>query len=730
MLHRRKVGIIAFLLAVVILGTACISLFSYFNNTIPFKDADGTTYYIKKIDGLFAMTDKQGIILPTEKALDSSEWYYVTTIGTTVRVDQQTGEYLVRSIPAVYYQEDGEFVDHELLTVFKSVESKNIRSIMIKNQVDEYAFFRWNIQTAKMDDSCDFVLTSSPLASLDADLMSYYLYIVGHPLVQSRLDDPIKDANGQFSEYGLVAEKRVDAEGNEYDYHPTTITIETKSDETHTVIIGDRLIDGNGYYLQYQDGNGEKRDAVYIFNPTDMTEVNGTSIHNTIFAEAKSLIVPYIIYPATENDYLYVENFKINERDENGKLDQIIGFSYIDMEEREGTVEENHPYKFIETSYKSYRPNYDSINLALRHLMEPVITDIAVLRPSNDDKVAHNLMVVTGKDEKGNNTYEYSSKYTISYERTITSEEFDDEMDVRITIYVSEKNENGNFYTFTEMEFLDRSEDTDILGITFDNICEVSSASLNFLEWEPYDWVYPVVMQYNISYTSKLEINSADKAYTFEIKSEKKDKVTVLTIDTTKPDGSVVSTFGALQFKDSEGNSWTVTDTRIHLYAPDGTTELKPSTRHYEYNMLGEQAQVLDKPAADKDGNLIYIEKDKITIHRPDGSQTEYFRTGTPLFRKLFSTITNLMLIDSYEMTSEEEGALVGDPANKLASVKITDNNGRAINYEFYALTDRKSYAMVDGVGGFFVQASHIRKIFSDIEKFLANEIIDPKAGT
>ncbi len=730
LLHRRKVGIIAFLLVVVILGTACISLFSYFNNTIPFKDADGTTYYIKKLDGLFTMTDKEGNILPTEKALDSSEWYYVTLIGTTVRVDQQTGEYLVRSIPALYYEEDGEFVDHELLTVFKSVESKNIRAITIKNQVDEYAFLRINMQTLQPDDSADFVLSKSLMSSLDADLMSYYLYIVGHPLVQGRLDDPIKDASGQFSEYGLAPEKRIDEEGNEYDYEPTTFSIETKTGEVHTIIIGDRLINGAGYYLQYQDGNGEKRDAVYIFNPTDMTEINGTNIQKTIFAEAKSLVVPNIIYPVSESDYVYVENFKIHEREEDGELDQIIGFTYIDMAEREDTVEALHPYKFLSDSYNSYRPNYDSIDLALRHLKDPVITDIAVLNPDNDDKVAYGLMKITGKDDEGKNTYAYTSAYTISFERTIQSEEFPDEdLEVRMTIYVSEKNENGNYYTFTEMIFLNRPEDTDILGISFDTICEVSSASFNFLDWEPYDWIYPPFMQYNMLYIERIELDSQGKNYLFDFNREKMDKFNALSVDVTKPDGNKFSTFGIYTFTDHEGYIWYVTDTRIQMYAPDGT-EMKPSSRHYERNKLGEQAQVIDHYANADNGDLVHIEADKIRIKHLDDTWDEFDRSSTPLFTKLVSTITSTMLIDSYEMTEEEEKALISDPANKLASIKITDNNGKTITYEFFALTDRKSYIVVDGVGGFFIQYSQVKKIFSDAEKFLAGEIIDPKAGT
>ncbi len=730
LLHRRKVGIIAFLLVVVILGTACISLFSYFNNSIPFKDADGTTYYIKKLDGLFTMTDRQGTILPTEKALDSSEWYYVTEIGTTVRVDQQTGEYLVRSIPALYYQEDGEFVDHELLTVFKSVESKNIRAITIKNQVDEYSFLRINLQTLQMDDTADFVLSKSLLSSLDADLMSYYLYIVGHPLVQGRLDDPIKDANGEFSEYGLVPEKRVDEEGNEYDYEPTTFSIETTSGEIHTIIIGDRLINGTGYYLQYQNGNGEKRDAVYLFKPTDMTEINGTNVEKTIFAEAKSLVVPNIVYPVSDSDYVYVENFKIHEREEDGTLDQIIGFTYIDMDEREDTVEALHPYKFLSDSYKSYRPNYDSIDLTLRHLKDPVITDIAVLNPDNDDKVAYGLMKVTGQDDEGKNIYTYSSRYTLSFEKTITSEQFpDDDIEARITVYISEKNENGNYYSFTEMEFLNRPEDTDILGISFDTICEVSSASFNFLDWEPYDWVYPPFMQYNMAYIENIELVSADKTYNFDLNREKIDKFNPLSVDVTKPDGSTFTTFGAYTFIDHAGNSWVVTDTRIMMYAPDGT-EMKPSSRHYVYNKLGEQTQVIDNYANADNGDLVYIEADKIRIHHLDNTWDEFDRSSTPLFTKLVSTITSTMLIDSYEMTAEEEKALISDPQNKLAQIKITDNNGKTITYEFFKLTDRKSYIVVDGVGGFFVQSSQVKKIFSDAEKFLAGEIIDPKAGT
>ena len=50
------------------------------------------------------------------------------------------------------------------------------------------------------------------------------------------------DENGEYSEYGLVAEKRVNALGEEYDYEPAWYKLTDIDGEEYTVIIGDAYI--------------------------------------------------------------------------------------------------------------------------------------------------------------------------------------------------------------------------------------------------------------------------------------------------------------------------------------------------------------------------------------------------------------------------------------------------------------------------------------------------------
>ncbi len=733
LLHRRKVGIIAFALVFVILGTSCILLFNYVNNVIPFTDVDGTEYYIKKVSGVFAMYDKEGNLLPMEDALDSSERYYVTLVGTTIKLDSATGEYIIRSIPALYYEADGEFVDHEVLTVFKGVSGTDIRKIEIKNQEDAYTLFRYDLKTLQENDDADFVLKESPISTLDKSKMSYLTYIVGHPLVKSRVEDPIVDANGQFSEYGLVSETRTDSEGKEYSYEPTTFTITTKSGVKHTIILGDKLVSGEGYYLQYQNNEGEKRPAVYVFNPSDMTDLQGSNIYDTILAPAKSLVTPFLIYPTSTEDYYDVQNFSIKKKSD-GALKETVSFSYIDLEDRTGTVEGTHPYKFNKTSYASYRPNYDNIDIALNMLRDPTINQIAVLAPTKEDKVAYGLMKKEVDGDKV--TYTYDSEYTISFDRVIyLDEEQTQKVNVQQIIYISKPNESGSYYTFTEMHYPDSTPDSLFSGVSFDTICEVSPASMEFVDWEVDDWVYPAFMHIGILYTKKIEFISAGYNASFVIKNTKVANLNILQVDTVNNKGESYSTFGSLQFKDMQGNAWTVSDEDIYILSADGQTEMKPATRAFEYNSIDRQVEVSKDPVRDIDGNIIYIEKDYVRVHYVDGTVKEYLRYHNTIFRKLFLTVTGTNIVDSYSLTPEEETALLSDASKHQITIKITDENDKVTVSSFYRLTDRKSYVTVDiegddvdAIGGFYVQAGRVEKFISDAEKFFAGQDIDQKA--
>ena len=734
LLQRRKIAIIISLILAVVLTATFILIYNYFSTVLPFTDYDGTKYQIKKVDGTFGLYDMNGVIVDTVTPLGADETYYETALGTNVYIDPATGGYEIKVIPDLYYTADGENMDDSLLiSVFKSIPTKNMLSIEIHNQKGSFELRR------NGDSDLSFILAGSPGTAISADHLSYLAYIVGAPTVNSRLDKPIKDANGEFSEYGLVPEKRIDADGNEYDYTPTYYVVTTRDRTKYKMIIGDRLIDGSGYYAQYENNAGVKRDAVYVYNPPNMTTANGMNFENTVLAEAKDLIVPAIVYAGNSNSYVEVQNFKINKR-ENGALNELICFTFIPLEERTGTVLGIHPYVFSGKTLIGYHPNYDTINTMLLSLQNPSITEIEVLAPSNDDKVAYGLMEKTEQAD-GSFKYDYKSAYTIEFERTISFTYTDENGTEQTTnekahqtIYISQKNENGNYYVYTYVHLLENpdSRTQELAQDRLNTICEVSGETMAFLVYDNYDWIYQSFMQIAIKHLTKMEIISKDYNATFNVKYSKVGSIEVMEVESKNDKGESFTTFGGLYFKDAQGYHCTVTPTEIKMYTPDGKKEMKPSSRHYEHNSLGEQVQVIDGYCNASNGDLVYVEKDYVKIRHLNGTWDTYLRYHNTLFKKLFSTVTATSIVDSYQMTPEEEKALIENPDNKLLTVKVTDSEGSVFTYNFYSLTARKSYITVgetgSEVGGFYVQSTRVAKFISDAKKFFAGEFIDQNA--
>lgn len=488
-----------------------------------------------------------------------------------------------------------------------------------------------------------------------------------------------------------------------YEHIPASYIVATTTGERYKMVIGDRLINGAGYYAQYVDvETGEVRPTVYTLAAT---------IESTLLAPAMTIVEPMITYPTTTNDYFDVDDFTVSQKqsDALGDYKDVISFSYIDLEDREDTVEGIHPYKFSSGEFVDFRPNYDNIDICLVNLMDTTINKIVMLSPTALDKIAYGLAkpeldengnVVTDVD--GNVKAVYDSEYKVTFYRTRVDEDGKEHRFLQ-TIYISSPNADGNYYVNTVIDFPE-------FPLSLDMICEVSAKTLNFLQWDRYDWVYPEILETALTHVETLEINVGGVDYIFKVIQEKQGEDTnVLYVEASSSDGKAVTTFGILNFKDSQGNSWTVTPSDIKVFAPDGT-ELKPSSRHYEYNSVDEQVRVIDTQVLMQDGRRIRITADNIYITHPGGGEETILRYHTTLFKKLFTLTTSISIVDQIDMTDEEEAALVNDPENYVATIKLTDDTGRTMTVEYFHLTNRKMYFRLNGQGGFYVSSSHVKK--------------------
>ena len=726
LLRRRKIIIIISVLLVIASGIALYFVNDYVNNVIPYVDtADGTTYYIKSVNGVWKLYDKNGLLLPTEEAFG----YFVTASGTLVEVKEDTGKYYTRAVPDI---SDGELTEYEKVLIFKHIESKNIRSIEVHNQKDVYRFYRFNIAEMKADDKSDFVLSGSPLLTLKKDYLSSLAIATGYPLAVTRVDEPkTVDGSIDLAEYGLVPEKRTKIEKNEkgeeitveYDYTPTYYILTTTNDERFKMIIGDSLINGGGYYAQYIELDGE------LEKPRNKIYVLGASIKSSILAEAKTYITPGIAYPVTQNDYYDVTDFSLKKKADGG-YKNIISFSFIPIADRTGTVRGSKPYVFTDERSNSYQPNYDKIDTCLLAFMEPTIVDIAVLSPSQADRAKYGLMKeVLDKDgnpvlnENKTKQYVYDSEYTISFKRT-AKDDAGNKVNFLQTVYISKKNANGNYYSYTTLEFLDNTDMSKITGITFDMICEVSGDTFNFLSYDEYDWTYPYALETGIKYATDLKVTTPNYSATFKIENIKDGDDNTIAIIGSASDGKTADTFGMYKFTDSQGNYWTISQTDVTVLAPDGKTKMSATGLVAGTNDIGERVKYLEKPVKDSNGNIIYVKLNEIKIDYANGTSKTYVRHQTMIFKKLFQSVNSLAIVDDYAMTEEEKAALIADPTKYIATVSVSNNEGGTISVDFYSITSRKAYIVVNGEGGYYVATNAVQKIIDNCHKFFNCEDI------
>ena len=129
-------------------------------------------------------------------------------------------------------------------------------------------------------------------------------------------------------------------------------------------------------------------------------------------------------------------------------------------------------------------------------------------------------------------------------------------------------------------------------------------------------------------------------------------------------------------------------------------------------------------------GATAYATANNVTIIAPGGEEN-YVRYSTNLFRLLYQSLYYTEIVNSYEVSGEEEAALT-DESNLLMRMTIhtedRDGTKNSNVYSFYRISARKAYITINGNGGFYVQADRIEKILSDVEKFFNYQPIDPLA--
>ena len=512
MLKKQRTAIILMIAAVVLLSAALVAV-NYLVQIYYFTDVDGTEYNIKKIDGVYSLCYKNG-----EKLDRNEDGYYLTDLGTQVQINGETGEYAVYAVIDLEGTEEEGYAQRVLM--FKQLtydagstkdSSRVINSIEVHNEYGSYTF--------KRAEGNNFVIVGHEDTPVDREIFARLAVACGYTISTHRLEEPERLADGSIdlSEYGLVSEKRakteIDENGNEisveYDYEPIWYVITTATGDVHKVTIGDMTVTGNACYAKY-----EGRDTVYV--------LSSVNFEPTAFKTVEAYLTPTIVYPMGQTSYFNVYDFilrqdidydKIYEALEE-KYGELLGendidadefyayyaellekhsykvchFSYVDLDDRKGTMYSHFPYESKLEYAEGYYLNGDTVDTTLASLYDTDFTEVIKLSPSDEELDRYGLD---------------SAKYIISYYYRTTDDK-GEKIYIENNVRISEKTEDGIFYAYSEF---------------YDMIVGVKESSFGFLEWDEIKWYDQSYIQLDISYIESIKIESPDYSVKFELDS-------------------------------------------------------------------------------------------------------------------------------------------------------------------------------------------------------------------
>ncbi len=532
-LATQKRAIIAIAVTVVVLIGVLIAA-TIIADIYTYTDFDNTKYTIRKKDGEYALykdgvlcdTGKDGNFfyymtdLGTQLEIDPETGEY--TIFAVVDTEG------TEQVSVIGYNK--RVLMFKQLTYDQSSTNditKVIQSIEVHNQNGNFKVVRGESNRFRVEGHDAAILVDELFAQLSVGC--------GYTISTQRLENPVRlpDGSIDYSEYGLAPETRVelDEEGNEvldedgkpvtYDYKPTWYTVTTMNGDKYTVEIGDATISSAGYYARYAG-----RDTIYI--------LSSVNLDAAVLQPIEALINPLMVFPMTLNTYFQVSDFiyrsdfdhnaitrdliyeildfdidtikpgedgKLSEEDRE-KLEQIqkdyseaieamkeedfakiyqpilerhskliTAFSFVDMEDRENTLNSALPYEMSSKYMDGYLPNSDNIGMVLQKLQSMTFVGVTVLGPTADELAEYGLE-------------DYAHEISFIYE--------DAEGDKFVNYFVvSEKTEDDLYYAYSD---------------NFDMIVCFTESQAEYLEWEEIDWYEREYFQANIAHVQQIKL--------------------------------------------------------------------------------------------------------------------------------------------------------------------------------------------------------------------------------
>ena len=536
-LKRQRMLILVLLLVVGLLGGTFGVVYYYTSRNLvtlngsALTDADGTRYYGKLIGGEWVVVNEHGDVC--EKTEDANAYgvVYKTADGALVEIDLSTGKTTVVAIVDTFGTEQLEYnsaSDGFDILMYPLLERAQIKSIHVVNEKGEFSFLQqqqctnskcqkkngeYERYTGAYDEfpknadgkpTCPvcgslsdrmttFLLEGFPAVTYDETMFSTLVMCTGYTSTFMRLDRE-KVLHYGYGEYGLPA----DGEAAKSYFEITDV-----NGKTHTVILGDAVVAGTGYYAMYK-GNPD----VYILKEMEQTDYNYT-LSQALLSGVESFVTPTVMDTMSTTNYFDVTDFEIStvekvtdemlddpNFDLNTLISKVVTFSYVPIEQRRGGFNATSPYTGS-VSYPGFTVNDYMIDDCLQRMMDLVPIRTVKLLSEAENEDGNGLLYFTeflreqDADGKSHGSIAYCIQYTHNLER-------DADRDYRATKFVDQvlwisslSEKTGTYFIYNE---------------AYQMIVEVERASLEFLSWDAFTWVDGDVFDGNISYLQKIEL--------------------------------------------------------------------------------------------------------------------------------------------------------------------------------------------------------------------------------
>ncbi len=463
-LASRQKKTVIFVAVVIVLLAITAAVVNYLVSLGEYIDIDGTKYTIKQN----ALFDKNGYMLDT--TVENNKTYFVTDLGTLVSVSDSG----VAKTYAVVDTDEGEDVaSGQNLLIFPKVENNIIKTLKITNQHGVYAFVR--------NTNGKMVIQGHENVTMNTENYSYLASFCSFLVAMKKYPAEIV-AKYPADEYGL-------------DEPQASFTISTETGKSYTIHIGDRIVSGNGYYVQL-----EGRETVYI--------VNG--YYAMLFEAVENYVSPILTIGLTTSNYPMVYNFKVFScaYDEDGTqhANCDTALTLWPLSERENTEYSTQVYKMTDPELFNYIPNTTAVTDTMYGIAQPTSAKVVKLGVTDAVLAEYGL-------DKPERLLQYEFKPIESNENYI----------VKTYLNVGGMTEKRTHYVTSAVYLSEDGGKNYIRHPGFDMILEIDRSNLPFMNFGEIDWVETYYFHRNIMTMETMEFTTPEKTYLFSFDSNEDD---------------------------------------------------------------------------------------------------------------------------------------------------------------------------------------------------------------